>query len=259
MATGNGAAGHAGDGGHPHVRAADTPTTQPELTVDELAARVGVPVRTIRFYAGKRLLPPPRLEGRTGLYGPVHVARLELIRDLQQAGYTLAAIEQFLATLPHDADADAVELFGTLLTPWVPEARTELTLDELADHLGRDVDANMLELLERSAVVEVLDDDRVSLTPSQLEFGIRLLELDAPFDALIEAADIIRCHAAALAGELQRVFREKIIARHHDGATPEDRARLRALAAGLRPLTVQSIVAAYQEALDREVRSQTVT
>ena len=46
-----------------------------DLTVDELSAKVGVPTRTIRFYTGKKLLPPPRLEGRTGLYGPAHVAR----------------------------------------------------------------------------------------------------------------------------------------------------------------------------------------
>lgn len=226
-----------------------------ELTVDELAARVGVPVRTIRFYAGKKLLPPPRLEGRTGLYGPAHVARLSVIRDLQAAGYTLAAIEQFLAALPADADADAVDLFGTLLTPWVPQDRMVLTRQDLADRLGRDVDGELLELLERSDVVEVLDDGRVSLTPSQLEFGMRLLALDAPFDALVDAGDIIRRHARALATELQAVFRDRIVA-HFDESTPEDRERLRALAAGLRPLTIQSIVTAYQEALDREVRAQ---
>lgn len=232
-------------------------TAEAELTVDELAARVGVPVRTIRFYAGKRLLPPPRLEGRTGLYGAAHVARLALIRDLQAAGYTLAAIEQFLGTLPEDADAEAVELFGTLLTPWVPEATTVLTADELADRLDRDVDAELLDLLEAANVLEVLDDGRVALTGAQLEFGQRLLELDAPLDALVEAGQVIRRHAAGLAEELQQVFRDRILAQF-DGASPEDRARLRALAAGLRPLTIQAIVTAFQESLDREVRGQTL-
>lgn len=227
-----------------------------ELTVDELAARVGVPVRTIRFYAGKKLLPPPRLEGRTGLYGPAHVARLALVRDLQHAGYTLAAIEQFLATLPEDADAEAVELFGTLLVPWVPEERSVLTRDEFADRIGRDVDEQLLALLERANVLERIDDGRIAVTGSQLEFGLRLLDLDAPLDALVEAGDVIRRHAAGLAEELQQVFRERIVAQF-DGASTEDRDRLRALAAGLRPLTIQAIVTAYQEALDREVRGQT--
>lgn len=234
-----------------------SPPDDVELTIDELASRVGVPVRTIRFYAGKKLLPPPRLEGRTGLYGPVHVARLEFVRDLQAAGYTLAAIEQFLATLPEDADAHAVDMFGTLLTPWVPEERIVLTLDELADRLGRAVDDAMLDLLSRSNVLELTEDGRVALTTTQLEFGLRLLAVDAPFDALIEAGDIIRRHASQLAEELQHVFRERILARF-DGSTPEDRERLRALAAGLRPLTIQSIVAAYQDALEAEVRGQSL-
>lgn len=228
---------------------------QATLTVDELAARVGVPVRTVRFYAGKKLLPPPRLEGRTGLYGPVHVARLAVIRDLQQAGYTLAAIEQFLATLPADADAEAVELFGTLLTPWLPEEQVVLTLDELADRVGRPADEQLLEMFERSRVLERRDDGRVAITSSQLEFALRMLDLDAPFDALIEAGDVIQRHAAELAGELQQVFRNRIVARF-DEASPGDREKLRALAAGLRPLTIQAIVAAYQEALDNEVRGQ---
>lgn len=236
--------------GAPAVAAGDV-----ELTVDELAARVGVPVRTIRFYAGKKLLPPPRLEGRTGLYGPVHVARLSLIRDLQQHGYTLAAIEQFLDTLPADADAEAVELFGTLLAPWVPQESSVLTRAELADRLDRDVDDELLALLEAANVLERRDDGRVALTGAQLEFGLRLLALDAPLEALVEAGQVIRRHASGLAEELQQVFREKILAQF-DGASIEDRDRLRALAAGLRPLTIQAIVAAYQEALDREVRGQ---
>jgi DNA-binding transcriptional MerR regulator len=227
------------------------------LTVDELAAAAGVPVRTIRFYAGKKLLPPPRLEGRTGLYGPAHLARLTLVRDLQHAGYTLAAIEQFLATLPEDADADAIRLYGTLLTPWLPEEATVLTRQELADRLDRDVDDELLRLLEAANVLEVTADDRVALTGAQLEFGLRLLDLDAPLDALVEAGQVIRRNAAGMAEELQQVFRDRILA-EFDDASPEDRVRLRALAAGLRPLTIQAIVTAFQEALDREVRSQTV-
>jgi DNA-binding transcriptional MerR regulator len=40
------------------------------LTIDQLAERSGISVRTIRFYAGRGLLPAPQLRGRTGLYGP---------------------------------------------------------------------------------------------------------------------------------------------------------------------------------------------
>ncbi|RBL82271.1 transcriptional regulator, partial [Streptomyces cavourensis] len=36
-----------------------TGTDEPTLTVDELAARAGVTVRTVRFYSTRGLLPPP--------------------------------------------------------------------------------------------------------------------------------------------------------------------------------------------------------
>ena len=70
------------------------------LTIDQLAERTGISVRTIRFYAGRGLLPAPQLRGRTGLYGPGHVARLELVSELSALGFTLAAIEAQLARLP---------------------------------------------------------------------------------------------------------------------------------------------------------------
>ncbi|WP_243792321.1 MerR family transcriptional regulator [Saccharopolyspora gloriosae] len=78
-------------------------TADEELTIDELAARAGVTVRTVRFYASRGLLPPPRLRGRLGLYGGDHLARLDLIRELQALGFTLSAIERHLERIPDDA------------------------------------------------------------------------------------------------------------------------------------------------------------
>src|SRR5688572_29997289 len=53
-------------------------SAQGEFTVDQLAAKVGMTVRNVRAYAGRGLIPPPRLVGRTGYYGADHVARLTL-------------------------------------------------------------------------------------------------------------------------------------------------------------------------------------
>lgn len=50
-----------------------TDIEEPKLTVDELAARAGVTVRTVRFYSTKGLLPPPVIgPRRVGHYGPEH-------------------------------------------------------------------------------------------------------------------------------------------------------------------------------------------
>ena len=59
------------------------------LTLDELTDRVGMSVRNIRFYTTKGLVPPPIRRGRSGYYSPDHVARLELVQELQAHGFTL--------------------------------------------------------------------------------------------------------------------------------------------------------------------------
>src|SRR5580765_1667658 len=74
-----------------------------ELTVDELAARTGMTVRTVRFYASEGLLPPPTRRGRMAYYDSRHRMRLDLIRSLQEHGYTLAAIQKVLERIPEDA------------------------------------------------------------------------------------------------------------------------------------------------------------
>lgn len=234
----------------PHRSGADD-----ELTIDELAAKVGLTVRTVRFYAGKRLLPPPRLEGRTGFYGPQHVARLSLVRDLQQTGYNLAAIEQLLTALPEDADPLAIDMYGSLLVPWVPQEALVLAVDELADRLNHTVDDSVLELLQAANVLTIRGNNTVEITQRQLEFAKRVLELQAPLDALVEGNQIVRHHTAQIAEKLQQVFLERIAAQF-DEANPESREHLRAIAATLRPVTIQSIVTAYQEFLEQAVHSQ---
>jgi len=67
-----------------------------ELTVDELARRARLPVRTIREYQTLRLLPAPRRRGRVGVYGQLHLDRLAAIGRLQGRGYSLAAIKDLL-------------------------------------------------------------------------------------------------------------------------------------------------------------------
>ena len=53
-------------------------------------------VRNIRAHQSRGLLPPPEVRGRTGYYGPEHVARLELIHELQAEGFNLEAIRRLL-------------------------------------------------------------------------------------------------------------------------------------------------------------------
>ena len=55
-----------------------------EFRVEELAARSGVRVDTLRFYQARGLLPAPERVGRVAVYGDEHLARVRRIKELQQ-------------------------------------------------------------------------------------------------------------------------------------------------------------------------------
>lgn len=112
--------------------------------MDELASAAGISVEVLRSYQGKGLLPPPRHEGRLALYGPGHLERLKLIRDLKARGHSLRAVASMLSSGDagvRSPGADAV-LAGEQET---------LTLSELAERTG--VPTAMLRSLEASGVL----------------------------------------------------------------------------------------------------------
>jgi DNA-binding transcriptional MerR regulator len=67
-----------------------------KFRVEDLAARSGLRVDTIRFYQGRGLLPPPRREGRVAWYDESHLARLRRIRGLLEDGLSLALVRRVL-------------------------------------------------------------------------------------------------------------------------------------------------------------------
>src|SRR5262245_42843283 len=88
-----------------------------ELTVEELSERTGISVRNLRFYTTRGLVPPPMKRGRSAVYGREHVARFELLQELQAHGLTLAAIERFFEGLPTDAPAEQIAIQRATLRP----------------------------------------------------------------------------------------------------------------------------------------------
>jgi DNA-binding transcriptional MerR regulator len=79
-----------------------------EWPIGELAARVGVTRRTIRYYVEIGLLPPPKGAGKTAVYGAEHMERLEAIKELQTYRLSLDEIRDRLAGRPsYDAPSMA--------------------------------------------------------------------------------------------------------------------------------------------------------
>ena len=150
--------------------------------IDDLAHRADVTVDTVRYYQREALLPEGERAGRVKLYGPVHLERLERIRDLQGRGFSLAAIRTLL-----DKNQSLVEgIFADR-----GEARA-YTLDELIERAG--IDRQLCAALRASGLLrdpaeygrDAYDDDDLDLLRTMAE----LHEMGLPPKALIELGRI---------------------------------------------------------------------
>src|ERR1039457_5965881 len=97
-----------------------------DLTIEQLAAEVGMSVRNIRNHHSRGLLPAPEVRARVGYYGADDVARLRLILDLQADGFNLTAIERLLS----GSDGLAERLLGlrhAVTTPFEGETPEVVT------------------------------------------------------------------------------------------------------------------------------------
>lgn len=223
------------------------------MTLEELTTRVGITVRNVRFYTSKGLVPPPLRRGRSGYYTADHVARLELVQELQAHGFTLAAIEGHLARLPADATPEDVALHRTLLAPWMPESPVVVTRAELERRAARPLSEEDLGTLEALGIVHPgpgggSGELRVAL--SQLGVGLGLLDLGFPREAALAAGEVYAAHGRAIAEELYALFRDRVWPHYRGDADAAD--RLREVVERLKPLSVASLVNAYESAMEEK-------
>src|ERR1700744_2684893 len=87
------------------------------LTIEQLAAEVGMSVRNIRNHHSRGLLAPPEVRSRVGYYSAEHVARLRLIQALQADGFNLTAIERLLSG-SQDLASRLVGLRAAVIAPF---------------------------------------------------------------------------------------------------------------------------------------------
>lgn len=241
-----------------------------QLTIAELAACTGISVRTIRFYAGMGLIPPPAVRGRLGLYSERHIARLELVRELQALGFTLAAIEGYLARIPLDCSPEDLALHRALLAPWLPEVPETMDRAELEARARRTLDDDALAQLVTLGVIRrsetQSDHDRTDevqtwtlSSPDMLSYGLSLLDAEMDFAVQLASQQIIEQHTSALASELVALFHDTVLREYRErGRPPELRDRLLALMQRLKPVTVEGVVTNFQLAINRAIRESAV-
>jgi DNA-binding transcriptional MerR regulator len=188
-----------------------------EWPVEVLAARAGLPVRTIREYQTMRVLPPPVRRGRVGLYSESHLRRLALIARLQDRGYSLAAMRDLF-----EAWAAGRDLAGVLVDPdglFVDEAPQVLDPGGLRAAVSHVPPERIGDLVALGVVIECGPDQFCVPSPSLL----RLLD-DAVANgvAVDDALAVVNAIATGVRGIAQAVattLGEALDARLEDEAT----------------------------------------
>ncbi len=222
------------------------------LTLEELCSRVGLSVRNVRFYTTRGLVPAPLRRGRSGFYTADHVARLELVRELQAHGFTLAAIERYVARIPVEATPADIALHRTLLAPWMADHAEELTRAELDERAGRPLDDDDLDILVALGVVRTGSPGRLEVAVAHLSVALGLVDLGFPVEAALASQKVYAEHGRAIAEEITEVFRSQVWPAYREkGVSPE---QLKDLVERLKPLSIAGLVTAYESAINETKR-----
>ncbi len=223
------------------------------LTVDELAVATGMTVRTVRYYAGLGLIPAPVRRGRVAYYSDIHVARLNLVRALQDHGLSLTSIEAYLARIPADGDADELAVQRLALTTWSAHPPERVTRAEVDQRAGRPLGWDSLDVLLDIGVLE-RDGSDFQLLPG-FDAAVNVLALDISFDGIAAAGSAIRRHTEALAEELTEIFAEQVIGpyRAQDHHTSKEAAAFQETIVELRQLTLEAVVSGFQRASNQVI------
>jgi DNA-binding transcriptional MerR regulator len=183
-------------------------TGQP-LTIDDLARRVQLPVRTIREYHTMRLLPPPERRGRLGLYGDRHVQRLELIARLQRRGYSLAGIHDLLGAW--ESGTDLVTLLGVEQSQAaLDETPLRLTRAELLQRLPALDPATLSRAGQIGLVRPHGEDHFVVRSPALLGLVADWVGVGVPLGEALDLIEVLADDLGALAGALASLIVDRI-------------------------------------------------
>jgi DNA-binding transcriptional MerR regulator len=210
------------------------------LTIDQLAAAVGMTTRNIRAHQARGLLPPPVLEGRTGFYEAMHVERLLQVRRLQDEGMNLATIARVL---------DDGNLLRALREPFAAELAQDVPRHDLEQRLGVAPGSDAAQVAAELGLIDVVDDGtlRVKL-PSVVRRAEELAAMGVPVEAQLEAVAIVQRTSAEVAEAFLHLAQQHLrvaLAVDTDG----DLAQLKMAVERLRTIAADVVQAMFSQAM----------
>jgi DNA-binding transcriptional MerR regulator len=229
--------------------------------IDELAQAADTTVRNVRAYQDRGLLPPPRLQGRVGLYDDSHLARLRLIGQLLGRGYTLAVIADLISAWERGRDlGDLLGLEKVLTDPWSDEIPGYIDTGELLRmfHLDPESDdiPTLLRLAEEHGFLEVEDDRFKVPSPRLLNVGAELAVAGIPLPAVFDIAGRVRGDCAVIARRFVDLAYEHGHLQTDQLLAREDIPEIVAFIQRLRPLAQLAVEGLLAQSMETEVRAR---
>lgn len=205
-----------------------------EYRTEELAEAAGIPVRTLRFYRERKLLPPPRREGRLAWYDDHHLARLRTIAALLERGHTLGGIAEL--TVAFENGRDVGQLGELLGIGWSEETPVRLSPEALADYFEGEVTPENLAASLDLGYLAADGEEIIHVSRRLLDVSSALVREGVPLSAVLEAGRRVREHTDAMAA----LFTELISTHISEEAVPR-----------LRPLAKSVVEAELTMSMDR--------
>jgi DNA-binding transcriptional MerR regulator len=243
-----------------------TDVTGEALTIDEVARRVGMTARNVRAHQSRGLIEPPILKGRTGYYGPEHVARLEMIRDLQDQGFNLEAIKRLLENAPVGSPAEVFDFTRALVAPFGDERPRVVEEKDFIKRWGGALTSDLAERALSLGVVRDLGDGTYEIrSPRLVRAAEELADLGVPLEVTIEVTAALKRHSEAVAAAYVSLFLDHVWRPFQERGEPADEwPGVREALERLRPLAGESLHSmfglvmtdAVEEAFEREVEAR---
>jgi DNA-binding transcriptional MerR regulator len=217
-----------------------------DLTVEQLAAEVGMSVRNIRNHHTRGLLPPPEVRARVGYYNAEHVARLRLILDLQADGFNLTAIERLLS----GSDGLAERLLGlrkAVTTPFEPERPELITAAELNERFG-ELNAKDAERVRKLKLLIPLGDNRFEApSPALLRAAEQVVALGIPMHAALVLVERVSRDCDSISRDFTKLFLRELWQPFDEAGQPDEGwDELIEGVDSLRPLASEALLALFK-------------
>lgn len=178
------------------------------MTIEQLAEHSGATTRNIRNYQTLGLLPRPTMSGRVGHYDEGHLARLRLIDQLQEHGFSLAGIGRLLAAWEQGRTlADLLGFEAVLTAPWSHEEQALMPVEEILGLFPESIEDPSLAARAIEAGLIAFEGDQVRVSsPRLLHIGAELVRSGVPLGAVLDEMDTLKGELDGIAKRFVAMF-----------------------------------------------------